>query len=163
MYKPDSLRKHLSAANPILKKNPERFHVFADEGHIVAAGTGSLSFEYQYKLNIIITDYSGSPDAIFVSMLAWVYIHQIELLNNPEKRKTGMRFETDFNNNNSVDLSIELDLTEKVIVKPGDKGKLSVTSQQEPQFAEPYTDDFWQLYKGNDLLAEWHIGDLKKP
>lgn len=43
MYKADSLRRHLSGANRILKRNPERFHIFVDEGNVVATGTGSLS------------------------------------------------------------------------------------------------------------------------
>lgn len=163
MYKPDSLRKHLSAANPVLKKNPERFHVFADEGKIVATGTGSFSFEYQYRLNIIITDYSGDPDAIMVPLLSWVYVHQYELLADPEKRQTGLRFEVDFNNNKTADISLELDLTEKVIVTKDEKGRLSARHQQEPQFTPGYTDKFWQLYKGDDLLAEWYTGDPEKP
>lgn len=163
MYKPDSLRKHLSSAIPALKKNPERFHVFADQGHLVATGTGSFSFEYQYRLNLIMTDYSGDPDAMMVPLLSWVAVHQVELLANPEKRQAGLRFEVDFNNNKTVDISLELDLTEKVIVTQDDKGRLSARHQPEPQLTPGYTDTFWQLYKGDDLLAEWSAGDPKKP
>lgn len=61
----------------------------------MAAGTGSLSFEYRYKLNVIITDYIGDPDAIMVPLLAWITVHQHELLGNPDMRKTGIGFEVD--------------------------------------------------------------------
>lgn len=155
MYKPSNLRRHLAAANPDLKKNPDKLLVFADDGHLVAAGTGSLSFEYQYKLNIIITDYSGSEDAIMVPLLAWVGVNQIDLLNNPDKQKSGIKFEVDFNNHESVDISIKLDLTERVIVKPSDGGRLDIKHLPEPQPTPDYSDSFWTLYEGNSLIAEW--------
>jgi hypothetical protein len=50
-------------------------------------------------------------------LLAWVAENQIDLMGNPELRKTGIAFEVDFNNHTTVDLSITLNLTERVIVK----------------------------------------------
>lgn len=156
MYKPNSLRAHLVAANLDLRRNPEKLLVFADDGRIVAAGCASLSFEYQYRLNIIVTDYSGDADALMVPMLAWIGVHQIDLLDNPEKRKTGIGFEVDFNNHETVDLSIKLDLSERVIVKRTEQGQLDVRHIPEPQATPAYTDEFWQLSNGGSLLAEWH-------
>ena len=155
MYKPDSFKTHLIAANPDLRQNPDKLLVFADEGNVVAIGTGSLSFEYRYKLNIIITDYSGDPDAIMVPLLVWIAIHQNDLLANPELRKTGIGFDVDFNNHETIDLSIKLDLTERVIVKR-DGGRLDIRHPPESQSTPAYTDDFWTLYQGESLLAEWH-------
>lgn len=156
MYKPASLRAHLAAASPQLRKNPENMLVFADEGSIKATGTGSLSFEYRYRLNVIITDYSGDSDAIMVPLLAWVAVHQVELLGSEEKRRAGIGFEVDFNNHETVDLSIKLDLTERVIVKRGDQGRLDIKHLPEPQPTPEYTDQFWTLYDGAALLAQWH-------
>ena len=155
MYKPDSLKAHLLAANPDLRQNPEKMLVFADQGNVVATGTGSLSFEYRYTLNLLLIDYSGDPDAIIVPLLAWVTMHQNDLLNNPELRKTGIGFEVDFNNHETIDLSIKLDLTERVIVKR-DGGRLTIRHPPESQTTPVYTDDFWTLYQGESLLAEWH-------
>lgn len=157
MYKPNSLRQHLSHANPDLKQNPDKLLIFADMGHIVAVGTGSLSFEYQYKLNIIIIDYAGSEDAIMVPLLAWVSIHQIELLSHHEKRQTGIQFEVDFNNHETIDLSIKLDLTERVIVKKEHEGKLQVTHRPEPQPMLDYADRHWSLHNEDNFIAEWFI------
>lgn len=72
MYKPANLRAHLTSANPDLNQNPDKLLVFVDQGHAIGSGTSSLSFEYQYRLNIIITDYSGDPDAIMSDDLSAV-------------------------------------------------------------------------------------------
>ena len=157
MYKADSLRKHLSAANRILKRNPEMLHIFVDEGNIVATGTGSLSHEYQYRLNIHIEDYAGPLEAITVPILAWIQIHQSELLNNPEKRKTGISFDVDFNNNETIDILGRLTLTEKSIVTKDGKGRINVKHQEEPLPTPPYENEFWKLYEGDNLIAEWNI------
>src|SRR5450830_1973502 len=97
MYKPNSLRKHLLSAIEDLQRNPDKLLVFADEGNVIARATGSLSFEYAYKLNLIITEYPGNADAVMIPLLAWVGIHQIDLIGNDDKRKTGIRFQVDFN------------------------------------------------------------------
>jgi hypothetical protein len=156
MYKPKSLRAHLKAAIADLTRNPDKLLIFADEGNTVATGTNSLSFEYRYKLDIIITDYSGDADAIMVALLAWVTIHQRDLLDNAELRKTGIGFNVDFNNHETIDLSIKLALTERVVVKETGAGRLDVRHLAEPQLTPVYSDEFWQAYTDGLLLAEWH-------
>ncbi|MDC8757510.1 phage tail protein [Janthinobacterium fluminis] len=156
MYKPNSLRRHLAEAIPDLQRNPDRLHVFADEGNVVAAATASLSFEYRFKLNLIITDFAGDADAIMVALIAWLKAHQVDLMGNEEKRRTGISFEVDFNNHETVDISIKLDLTERVVVQRGEQGRLDVTHLAEPQMTPAYADEFWSLYAGDTLLAEWH-------
>lgn len=155
MYKPASLRQHLTNANPDLNQNPDKLLVFADQGNVIASGTNSLSFEYHYRLNIIITDYNGDPDAIMVPLLAWVAVNQNELLSNPDLRKTGIRFEVDFNNHETIDLSIALDLTERTIVRQLENSELQLTHPQEPQTTPEFRHPFWRLYTGENLLAEW--------
>ena len=158
MYKPDSLREHITAANPDLRNDPDKLLVFADEGSIQASGTQSRSFEYAYKLNVIIIDFGGDEDAIFIPLLDWVATHQPDLLNNPDKQARGIRFQVDFNNHNSVDISIDIELTERVIVKQ-EGSKLVAKHVGEPTLAPPYTDQRWKLYKNDQLLAEWMISD----
>lgn len=156
MYKPKSLRAHLKAAIADLTRNPDKLLIFADEGNTVATGTNSLSFEYRYKLDIIITDYSGDADAVMVALLAWVQVHQRDLLDNAELRKTGIGFNVDFNNHETIDLSIKLALTERVVVKEAGAGRLEVRHLAEPQLTPAYADEFWQAYAGESLIAEWH-------
>ena len=152
MYKPNSLRQHLAAAIPQLQRDPDRLLVFADEGNVEASATASLSFEYRFKLNLIVTDYAGDADAIMVPLIAWLKVHQAELMANEEQRKRGISFEVDFNNHETVDISIHLDLTERVIVKRGD-----IKHAAEPQGTPDYADAFWTLYDGDTLLAEWQV------
>jgi hypothetical protein len=155
MYKPNSLRQHLAAAIPDLQRDPDRLLVFADEGNVVATATASLSFEYRFKLNLIVTDYAGDADAIMVALIAWLKVHQLDLLANEERRKHGIAFEVDFNNHETVDISIKLDLTERVAVKTGEAGRLDIKHLAEIQHMPAYADEFWKLYDGDTLLAEW--------
>ncbi|PUA16819.1 phage tail protein [Glaciimonas sp. PCH181] len=155
MYKHDSLRQHLSAATPDLQRDPDKFLVFADEGQLVACGTGSLSFEYRFTLNVILTDYAGNLDGVMVALLAWIAVHQSELLNNPELRKTGISFEVDYHSHHSVDLSLKLSLTERIIVSNKEQGRLQIKSRPEPQATLDYAAPFWALYEGDNKIAEW--------
>lgn len=132
MNKPGSLRAAIAAAVPDLQANPDKFLVFVDEGAIAASGTKSLSFEYRYTLNLILMDYAGHANTIMVALLAWVKVHQPELVHNHDKRKDAIRFEVDHLNNATCDLSIKLDLTESVRVTIGADGQPVAVHQAEP-------------------------------
>lgn len=129
MLKPNSLRAHLTAAIPELSVNPDKIVILVKNGNIAAAGAGSLSFEYRYTLNVIVLDYSSHADAIIVPLLAWLETHQIELFDNVELRDKAIRFEAEFLNKETVDLSIEIDLTERVIVAIADTAQTEVSSR----------------------------------
>lgn len=159
MYKPLSLRRHLSESIPDLRQNPDKLLVFADEGRIVASGTNSLSFECCYQLTLMVTDYAGDTDALMVSLLAWVDVHQRDLLTNPDRRQSGICFEVDFINHETADYSIKLGLSERVIAKQTEQGKLDIIHPDEPQGVPDYSNAFWKLYSGQSLLAEWNIPD----
>ena len=122
---------------------------------MAANATASLSFEYSFKLNLIVTDYAGDADAIMVTLNAWLKGHQLDLMANEETRKHGIAFEVDLNNHETVDILIKLDLTERVAVKRDDKGRLDIQRLAEIQSTPAYDDAFWMLYAGDTLLAEW--------
>jgi len=155
MYKPDSLKQHLTNAIADLRQNPDKMHIFIDEGSALGTGTASLSFRYEYALNVIITDFVAPLDALFVPIIAWLKVNQAEIFMNEELRKKAIRFEMDLNNHESRDISITLLLTEAVAIKALDAGRLDVTHVREPQLTPPYDDPFWKLYNGDNLLAEW--------
>jgi hypothetical protein len=156
MYKPDSLREHLSKAIKDLRQNPDKLHVFLDDGSALATNTASMSLMYEYVLNLIVTDINKSAiDAIFVPLVAWMKVHQPEAFANEDNRKKAIRFEVDVNSATSVDLSIKLVLSERLIVKREDGGRLNLSPAAEPQLTPPYADEFWTLYDGSNLLAEW--------
>jgi hypothetical protein len=132
MKKPATLRAAIAAAVPELQANPDRFLVFADAGAICSTNTKTLSFSYQYTLNLILTDFAGDPDLVMIAMLEWVRVNEPELLDNPEKRRRGIEFEVDHLNHTTCDLSIKLALTESVLVGTDADGARTITHQDEP-------------------------------
>lgn len=150
MKKPVDLRQALIAAVPYLAKHPGRLHVFVDEGRIVATGGESLSFEYQFTLNLVVTDYNLHADTLMVPILGWLRRNQSELLFNPERRKDGFKFEVDILNHDTCDISIELALTERVIVKEVD-GALQVTHANEPPLDQYEDVTSWEVQWPEEL------------
>jgi hypothetical protein len=153
MNKPESLRAHLIAAVPELKRNPDRLLTFVDNGSMRSTAAPGLSFEYSYTLNLILTDFAGHPDAIAIPLFAWVLVNQRELMENLEKGRDAIKFEADILDNSKVDLSITLPLTERVIVKRLDDGTLQVSHP-----AEPVVDD--ELFLLPTLRIETTDGEL---
>ncbi|MDD2977901.1 phage tail protein [Aquabacterium sp.] len=162
MRKPADLRVHLTAANPELRDAPDKLTIFVENGNIVASATGSLSYEYRYTLKLIVLDYSGAPEAIVVPLLAWLKVQQIELFDNPESRQRGIRFEAELLNQDTVDLTIEVDLTERMIVQkvselPETTTRYNIHAAPEPERAGMVGNkpEHWELWIGPDLIAEW--------
>jgi hypothetical protein len=124
MNKPASLREAVQKAAPALENDPGKLLVFVDKGQVVSHGPGSLSFEYRYTLNLVMTDMSGTADPIIAAVLGWAQVNQPELLAVGEKRNV-IQFEVDHLNHNTYDLSIELPLTEGVRVTKDAGGALA--------------------------------------
>ena len=153
MNKPDSLRTHLLSAVPELKHSPDRLLVFIDNGKIHCTAAKSLSFEYGYELQIILTDFPGHPDSIMLPLLGWLRQHQPEVLTNLERT---IAFEVDVLDHSKVDMSLRLPLTERVIVTRQPDGTHSVIHAPD----RPYTEyeasgESIQLYANGELLAVW--------
>ncbi|MEN3261320.1 phage tail protein [Sodalis endosymbiont of Spalangia cameroni] len=153
MLKPDSLRAALTAAVPYVAQNPDCLHIFIDEGAIVSTLAPSLSFEYQYTLNLVITDYADSADPLVVAILHWLRSHQPDIMANPDKRDKGFTFEVDFLDNAMRDISLNLRLTERVIVRE-DGGTLTVSHVDEP--APPPSDlSEVEIWMAGRKVAAW--------
>lgn len=157
MKKPTSLRDHLLAAVPGLRRNRDQLSVFVDRGQIISTGAHGLSYEYSYTVELLLTDYPGSADAVAIPLLAWVREHQRELLENLDRSREAIEFEVEILNNDMVDMVIRLPLTERVIVKSATDGSgtLQVSHPEEPQLTEHLPAGPWQLYAGDELIAEW--------
>ena len=87
MYKPKSLRKALTDAVPDLARNPEMMRIFIDNGKLASTLAASLSFENQYTLNVVVTDFTGDIELLLVPMQAWLRIHQADIITTDEGRK----------------------------------------------------------------------------
>lgn len=153
MIKPSSLRAHLTRALPSLAQNPDKLHVFMDDGHIECGG-GSLSFLYVYTLTLVVTDWAEHADALIVPILAWLSVNQPELLHNHERWADGFTFRAEILNHSCADIEIQLKLSERVGVK-NTAGRIDVTHFPEPPL-DPYAQvENWQLFIGTEKVAEW--------
>ena len=155
MRKPDELKRLLLRAVPGLADDPSRLALYVDEGR-VAACAGSLSFEYRYKLNLVVQDYAGDRDAVVVPLLAWIAEAQPELMARPDSQP--FSFEAEILDADSVDLSITLDLTERVSVGRNGDGDTEVRHLDEmPADLDRFEDvcgaTLWQLFLREELIA----------
>lgn len=154
MLKPDSLRKALTDAVPVLRANPDMLRLFVDNGKIAATLAASLSFEKQYQLNVVVTDFTDDMDLLLVPVMAWLWENQPDIMTTDEGRKKGFTFYVDINNDSSVDISISLLLTERTLVKQVDNA-LHVQCIPEPPLPEPVTRPM-ELYVDGELVSQWH-------
>lgn len=132
MKKLNSIKDTLLKKIPYLGNNPEKLYLFVDDGGIFATNEPSLSYEYIYSLNIILEAFPGDQNVVFAVVVEWVKQHQPDILTNPDKRTNGICFEADILNSQSANISIDLKLTERVIVSVQD-GKYHVEAVPEPE------------------------------
>jgi hypothetical protein len=156
MNKHENLRAHLLATVAELKHNPDRLLIFIDNGKVRCTAAPSLSFEYSFDLQIILTDFAGHPDSVILPILGWLSINQSELLENLDKVKAGIQFEAEIIDTSKVDFSLTLPLTERVIVGKDADGNTTVKHAGEPQRVADYLDPNWVPgAQGN--AGEWFV------
>lgn len=161
MKKPESLRTHMLNAVKELQRDPDRLLIHTDNGKIRSLMANGLSFEYEYELEIILTEYAGELDAVMIPLLDWVRINQSDLLVNLDKNKNAFKFETVLLDNSKVDLALNFPITERVIVKRLPDGQLDISFPGEPQYetaAEPTPFKMVDHLTG-EVLAEWMSAD----
>lgn len=132
MKKLNSIKDTLLKKIRYLSENPEKLYLFVDDGGIIATNEPSLSYEYSYSLNIILEAFPGDQNIVFAVVVEWMKQHQPDILANPDQRQNGIRFEADILNNLSANISIDLKLTERVIVTEKD-GQYHVDAVPEPE------------------------------
>lgn len=153
MLKPQLLRKVLADSVPLLQRNPDSLNVFIDSGRIVSTLASSLSFEYQYRLNMVITDYTDDIDLLVVPMLEWLRLNEPDIMATKEKQQEGFTFKADVISDAACDISIDLQLSERVIVRRVD-GALHVEHVGENPLPEDDAQPV-RLYAGGSLISEW--------
>lgn len=154
MIKPNALRAALCAAIPLLASTPDMLRMWVDKGRIVArAAAGNRAFEYRYTLNLVIENWQGEECIVFLALNEWLSAQQPDLLT--QSGEGGYAFEADIIDNETVDLAIDLPLTEAVRVAPRGGGEFDLTfvDEETPMFADmgatseppiPLTAIWWQ-------------------
>lgn len=159
MRKPESLKNLLIATVPALAQNKERLTLFIDNGRIAGGNGRSLSFEYQYRVNVVVEDFTGSLDDIIVPVLAWIAEHQPELIGKPNAAP--FSFEAEILDADSQDVSIVIELTEAVLVAAQAGGGFTVRHPVPPPTAQ--LDRFegvasgtklWQVFLDDALMIQ---------
>ncbi|WP_340610792.1 phage tail protein [Xenorhabdus bharatensis] len=135
MNKPHLLRTELTGKIPYLRDNPEYLHLFVEDGAVLATLAPSLSYEYEYTLNLIIEAYPGDQNILMAVVGHWLREHQPDIFANPDNRRSGFTFDVNILNDQTADISIDLKLTERVQVSTED-GISTVTAIPEP--ANPF-------------------------
>ncbi|WP_164044832.1 phage tail protein [Serratia marcescens] len=153
MLKPKSLRKALYDAVPKLRTNPDMLRIFIDSGVIGATLAASLSFENRYTLNVIVEDYPDDVDLLLVPIGAWLRENQPDIMTTDEGKKKGFTYFADINSDDSYDISISLQLTERTLVKEVDRA-LHVSHVPEPPLPEPVARPM-ELYINGELVSVW--------
>lgn len=143
MNKPQSLRNALNEAVPYVRNNPDKLHLFVDNGSLVATGASSMSWEYRYTLNVVIEDFSGNQNLLMAPVLLWLTANQPDAINNRELCEKLFTFDVDILRNDVCDISLNLQLTERVLVST-DGGMSSVEAVPEPDVAE----EMWTVKHG---------------
>ncbi len=164
MYKPTSLRDHLTAALPDLRRDPHRLIVLITDGNIQCTASGSLSWRYDYTLRVLITDWTGHADAVMAPLLLWLQTHQNELLANRDRK--GIRFEAEYITQHSMDLLIELELTENVLVRslPAPQGAMELQHRREALGPlDMPIPEHWSFWLQGEKLAEWDYDPRQPP
>lgn len=157
MIKLQSLRQHLLASIPELKRNPEQLHTFVNDGKIKFARGTNLSHQYTVDAQIIITDYSGSLDTVMIPLLQWLNSYQPDLVEDE-----AVQIEAEILNNTHWDLALTVRLTERVVAKVDCQTGRIDSEHRMPEYPiDACPAKSWQLYvKGPSdaehvLKSEW--------
>lgn len=121
MKKPQILRDHLLRTVPGLAAAPDKLDLFIDRGRVQCGKGAGLSFRYAYTLNLVVQDFAGDPDRLMLPLLAWISEHQPDLLARAPQEP--FAFEAEILDEKRTDVSITIDLTERVVVAADEGGR----------------------------------------
>lgn len=162
MNKPEALRRVLLAHVPQLADDPAKLSMFVDKGRVVARGSegGVVSFETAYALNVVVQDYVGPLDRLFVPVLAWIAEAQPNLLETPGTDP--FTFESETLDDDASDISITIELSERTGVTVHDTGGFDCTTMPEPRSLDEFEGVCCRLLRqivaNEDVVAESEHG-----
>ncbi len=119
--------KKLEAVREALLKAPlgvgaDKLLTFAEKGSVLSRrGMRNGAFAMSYTAHLIVTDYTGAPEALFFVVLDW--LHGAE----PGAAEDAIRFHVDVIDHKSVDISLTVDLEEVITPRPEQGGTRLLT------------------------------------
>lgn len=155
MRKPVELRRHLEAALPRVRREPDKLKMFVDGGQLHTTGTDKLAWMYGYTLQLQFLDWTDHADVVVAPLLIWLRQHQFDVVDNPDKK--GIRFNAEYLDAKCMDLIIDVDLTERVLGKPHatKPGALELHHLTDTPPLHMPMQEHWELYIEGEKVAEW--------
>ena len=139
MKKLEDLRNHILTNVPDLNRNPDKLLSFIEDGNIEFWQGPNLSHNYSLPIRIIVTDYSGDLDHLILPIISWLSYREP----GADPQRT-ISFEAELLNNNSYDISITVNVTERVIVTALETGLHAEHVLPKPEM-EMNPDAEWQI------------------
>lgn len=130
MIKPAALRAAIEASFPVLAGNPDALRMWIDRGGIACRATANDAFEISYTLNLVVVEWQGLPTGLFLVINRWLRANQPDLV--APGQPPAYTFEADIIDAATMDLAIELALTEAVAVTPRIGGGFDLQHLAEP-------------------------------
>lgn len=170
MLKPDSLRQTLARGLVddkgvrFLERDPDRLAIFIDQGRIAARNGASHSFEWRYRLQVILINFpKDMVDAVAVGVMLWLSEHQPELLANHQDGNEAVKFDADVIDADTIDLAFNIELNEAVDAQPRDDGGFDLVHRAEPNPTPPFDDVPAETRLRRFYLADELILDAEPP
>ncbi|WP_373745980.1 phage tail protein [Neisseria dentiae] len=134
MEKPALLREAVQAALPEFAADPDRLRIYVDGGEIIPA-RATLSHHVEYTLNLFAQELAaGALARLNIAIIHWLQRHQPDILEPGTGGKKAYTFEAEPIDSERWDVVISLRLSEHVIVRLDDAGRLNVKTLKEPQY-----------------------------
>lgn len=141
MKKLTDARNHLLGSGLNIKAKD--LLTFAEKGTVTSyQGTDNQNrnFKIEYVAHLILTDYAGEPQTLLFLMSEWIDA------NVPDRTEEALKFHVDVTNHKAADVSIQIQLSETVVVNAVDGG-----TQLDHQSDADYRDiDISQLFPGTE-------------
>lgn len=153
MLKPNTLQRALIDAVPALRDNPEMLHLWVDKGSNRATLAASLSFEKSFSLNVAVRGFAGDIDTLFVPVMAWLRDNQPDMLTPEAAAQARFSWTLATNADQTQDLTMVLQLTERTQVKEVD-GVLQAETLPEPP-PPAFVTRPKELYINGELVSRW--------
>lgn len=147
MKYPQKLREEVQKHLPELAQNPDKLTMFVTNGQIIAS-KGTLSHETKYRLSIMITDFVGNIDVLNAVVIAWLQEENPQIIGPGATTPTDYSFEVELLSNNTCDILIELNLTERTTVLTDELGNIVIGHPRNANHS--------------DLMTALGIGESKK-
>lgn len=135
MDKPKSLRTAIENGLPEFKRDPARLKVWIEDGRSQSNMTPTLAFAFRYRLNVLLEESTSDIALVALAIFRWLRVNQPNLM---VPGAAGFSFDADFLDNKTVDILIQLELTESVTVAPREEGGWTLNYLPEP---DPLFDD----------------------